>query len=104
MVFATFRLVTVHFAWNLPRLGIATSHLQGICTSNIRWFLESFFRLSFSVSFRVSCRVSLEFHLGFHSECHWVVVRVCFGFYLRVSYQDFLSGFSNVHVGFLEAS
>ena len=60
-------------------------------------FLEIFFRLSFRVSFkvlfRVSFRVSLGFHFGFH-----------LGFHLRVSYQDFFSGFPNVHVGFFGAS
>ena len=47
--------------------------------------------------FRVSFRVSLGFHLGFHLRCN-------VAFLIRIFYQDFLSGFPNVHVGFSRAS
>ena len=78
MVFATF--------WYFKR---SCGFLESFFRLSFRVSFRVLFRLSFSVSFRVSCRVSLGFHLEFH---------------LRVSYQDFLSGFPNVHVGFFEAS
>ena len=110
-----FGMVTLHFAWHLHIWPCSPCILHAIChvlalqplicmVFATFWyfkrscgFLESFFRLSFrvsfrlsfSVSFRVLCRVSLGVHLEIH---------------LRVSYQDFLSGFPNVHMGFFAAS
>ena len=66
------------------------------------------FRVSFKFSFRVSLGLHLVLHLGFHLGFCMVLFRVSFsvslGFHLRVSYRDFLPGFSNFRVGFFRAS
>ena len=61
------------------------------------WYFSGFLDIFLRLSFRVSFKVSLGFHLGFH-------LGVYLGFHLRVSDQDFLSGFPSVHVGFFGAS